>query len=148
MMEPEKKQIPGAENPEEFTGLKRGKIKKAAAGLTAIVESGKKVIAEAGMVRGFKALQHLNQKGGIDCPSCAWPDPDDDRSTIGEYCENGAKAIAEEATTKKLTASFFSANSVTDLQQLNDYEIGKKGRIAEPLYLPRGATHYQPIPWS
>jgi molybdopterin-dependent oxidoreductase alpha subunit len=100
------------------------------------------------MVRGVKALFSLNQKGGFDCPSCAWPDPDDDRSQIGEYCENGAKAVAEEATTKKLTADFFAKNSVADLSELNDYEIGKKGRLAEPMYLAEGATHYQPISWD
>ena len=84
----------------------------------------------------------------MDCPSCAWPDPDDDRSVIGEYCENGAKAIAEEATSKKLTATFFKENSVADLSTLNDYEIGKKGRLAEPMYLPEGGTHYEPISWE
>src|SRR5687767_5217446 len=88
-MEEDKSQIPGAENPEEFTGLRRGKIKKAAAGLEAIIVSGKQVIAEAGLLRGLTALNQLNQKGGFDCPSCAWPDPDDERSRLGEYCENG-----------------------------------------------------------
>jgi len=106
------------------------------------------VFSEMGPARGLKALFNLNQKGGVDCPSCAWPDPDDDRSSIGEYCENGAKAIAEEATSKKLTASFFEKYSVAELAELNDYEIGKKGRLAEPMYLPEGATHYQPISWN
>ncbi|WP_448634989.1 hypothetical protein [Pedobacter panaciterrae] len=58
-------------------------------------------------IRGTRALFRMNQMGGFDCPSCAWPDPDDDRSPLGEYCENGAKALAEEATTKKVTADFF-----------------------------------------
>ncbi len=96
----------------------------------------------------MKALNHTNQKGGFDCPSCAWPDPDDDRSTLGEYCENGAKAIAEEATLKKLTPEFFAENSVQDLALLTDYEIGRKGRIAQPMFLPHGGTHYQPITWD
>src|SRR4051812_139555 len=100
------------------------------------------------LARGIKALMALNQKDGYDCPGCAWPDPDDERSSLGEYCENGAKAIAEEATTKKLTPKFFAENSVFDLAQLNDYEIGKKGRVAQPMYLPKGATHYQPISWD
>jgi len=106
------------------------------------------VLHEAGPVRGMEALFHMNKKGGFDCSSCAWPDPDDDRSPIAEYCENGAKAFAEEATTKKLTAEFFAQNSVADLAKLNDFEIGKKGRIAEPVYLPKGGTHYQPISWD
>ena len=142
------RQIRDAENPEQHTGLKRGKIKKSAAGMHAIISSGKKVFSEAGILRGLKALWHLNKKGGYDCPSCAWPDPDDDRSVIGEYCENGARAVGEEATLKKLTSSFFEKNSVKDLAALSDYEIGKKGRIAQPMYLAKGATHYKAIPWN
>ncbi|MFA6059571.1 MAG: FdhF/YdeP family oxidoreductase, partial [Taibaiella sp.] len=88
------------------------------------------------------------KKGGFDCPSCAWPDPDDERSGIAEYCENGARAVAEEATVKKLTTSFFEKNSVFDLALLSDYEIGKRGRIAQPMFLPKGGTHYQPISWK
>jgi molybdopterin-dependent oxidoreductase alpha subunit len=138
----------GAENPEDFTGLKIGKIKKVAAGIPAVVSSIEKVVEEAGLTRGMKALWNLNKKGGFDCPSCAWPDPDDERSGIAEYCENGARAVAEEATAKKLDASFFSQNSVSDLAKLSDYEIGGKGRVSEPVYLPKGATHYQPISWD
>ena len=76
------------ENPEQFTGLRRGKIMKAAAGLRAVVSSGKMIFKEAGFIRGLTALWHLNKKGGYDCPSCAWPDPDDERSAIAEYFEN------------------------------------------------------------
>lgn len=137
-----------AQNPETFTGLHQGAIKKVAAGIPAVASSFKKVFGEAGVARGWKALFHLNKKGGYDCPSCAWPDPDDERSGIAEYCENGARAVAEEATQKKLTAAFFKENAVADLAALNDYEIGGKGRIAEPMYLPEGATHYQPISWE
>ena len=140
--------VSGAENPEKLTGLKLGKIKPAAAGLKAVFVSGKQVFAEAGVRRGLLALSQLNQKGGFDCPSCAWPDPDDERSIIGEYCENGAKAVADEATAKKLESDFFATHSVAELAALSDYEIGKKGRIAQPLYLPKGASHYQPIEWE
>ncbi len=127
--------------------LRIGKIKKSAAGLPAIVETVKQVIGEAGVTRGWKALNSMNKKDGFDCPGCAWPDPDDDRSALGEYCENGAKAIAEEATLKKLTPAFFAQHAVQDLAALSDYEIGRKGRIAQPMFLPQGATHYQPISW-
>ena len=147
-MSKEIKSIPGAENPEEFTGLKRGKIKKAAVGVRAVLSAGKTVFAEAGVVRGLTALWHLNKKGGFDCPSCAWPDPDDERSGIAEYCENGARAVAEEATVKKLTPSFFSKNAVEALAGLSDFEIGKKGRLAQPMVLLKGATHYRAISWS
>ncbi|ASU35000.1 FdhF/YdeP family oxidoreductase [Mucilaginibacter xinganensis] len=139
---------PAAENPEELLDLTLTAPKKWAAGIPAVNAAMVDVIGEAGVVRGMEALFHMNKKGGFDCSSCAWPDPDDDRSPIAEYCENGAKALAEEATTKKLTAEFFAQNSVADLAKLNDYEIGKKGRIAQPVYLPKGGTHYQAISWD
>lgn len=139
---------PKAENPEVFTGIKLSKPKEMAAGMPAVLSSAKHMLNEMGAMRAWKALIELNQKDGYDCPGCAWPDPDGHRSPIAEYCENGAKAIAEEATTKKCDAAFFANNSVYDLSQLTDYEIGKKGRVTEPMYLPKGATHYQPISWE
>lgn len=142
------KNIPNSENPETLLNLKLTKPSNSAAGITGVGVAVRHVFSEMDPVRGVKALFKLNQKGGFDCPSCAWPDPDDERSPLGEYCENGAKAVAEEATTKRLTGDFFAKNSVADLSQLNDYEIGKKGRIAEPMYLAEGATHYQPISWD
>jgi molybdopterin-dependent oxidoreductase alpha subunit len=139
---------PSAENPEELLDLEVTEPKEWAAGMPAVYEAFKDIIHETGAIRGMMAAFKMNQKGGFDCSSCAWPDPDDDRSPIAEYCENGAKALAEEATTKKLTGEFFAQNSVADLARLNDYEIGKKGRIAQPVYLPAGATHYQVISWD
>ena len=139
---------PNSENPEKFTGLQLSHPKQAAAGVEAILVSAKHMLAEMDPVRGVRALLGLNQVKGFDCPGCAWPDPDDDRSKIGEYCENGVKAIAEEATSKKLTAKFFQDNSVAELADLDDYTIGKKGRIAQPMYLPKNATHYEPISWD
>ena len=147
-MKEEKSDIPAAESPGKFTGLTLGPLYKVAAGVPAVVESFKQVFGEAGIFRGLKALNKLNKKDGFDCPSCAWPDPDDERSSIAEYCENGAKAVAEEATAKQIGKEFFAANAVNDLAELSDYEIGRKGRIAEPMYLPKGATHYQNISWE
>jgi len=140
--------LPSAENPDALTGLHTGKIKKDAVGFPAIVSSFRHVLSEAGLARGLKALARVNQTSGFDCPSCAWPDPDDERSGMGEYCENGAKAVAEEATTKKVTPEFFAQHSVAELATLTDYEIGRKGRLAHPMYLPKGATHYLPISWD
>lgn len=140
--------IPKVEGPETLTGLTLSEPKDMAAGPLAVIQTAKHILAEMGIGRGLKSLLALNQKGGIDCPGCAWPDPDDERSGIAEYCENGAKAIAEEATTKSLTADFFAKNSVYDLSLLSDYEIGKKGRIAQPMYLPKGTSHYQEISWN
>lgn len=139
---------PTADSPYELANLKLTGVKKWAAGVPAIVASVKDLIKDKTLLRGGKALFKMNQFEGFDCPSCAWPDPDDDRSPIAEYCENGAKALAEEATTKKLTSDFFKQNSVTELSKLTDHEIGQLGRLAEPLYLPPGATHYQAISWE
>jgi molybdopterin-dependent oxidoreductase alpha subunit len=140
--------ISHAETPETHTGLRLGDPKDMAAGMPAVIQSARHILDEMGIGRGLKSLFALNQKRGIDCPGCAWPDPDDHRSGLGEYCENGAKAIAEEATTKSLTVDFFSKNSVYDLSLLSDYKIGKKGRIAQPMYLAIGATHYTEISWA
>lgn len=148
MMEENHKGLPNAENPETFEGLKLSEPKKQAAGLPAVFVATKHILSEMGPLRGMKALMKLNQKDGYDCPGCAWPDPDDERSPLGEYCENGAKAIAEEATTKALTAEFFAKNSVEELAENDDYRIGKKGRIAQPMYLAEGGTHYTPISWD
>jgi molybdopterin-dependent oxidoreductase alpha subunit len=147
-MDKTSKKLPNPENPESLLELHFTKPKTVAAGIPAVISSAKHVFGEMDIARGMKALLALNQKDGFDCPGCAWPDPDGHRSKVAEYCENGAKAIAEEATTKKLDARFFATNSVYDLAQLNDYEIGKKGRVAQPMYLPEGATHYQPISWD
>jgi molybdopterin-dependent oxidoreductase alpha subunit len=142
------KDQPAAENPEQLLDLKVTEPKKWAAGMPAVTAAMSDVLQESGFVRGMDGLFHMNKKGGFDCSSCAWPDPDDDRSPIAEYCENGAKAFAEESTLKKIGAEFFAQNSVIDLAKLDDYEISKKGRIAEPVYLPKGGTHYQPISWD
>ena len=139
---------PNAENPENFTGLHLRPPAKKAAGLPAVWSSLKHVFGAMNVPRGMKVLAELNQFQGFDCPGCAWPDPDDERSGLAEYCENGAKAVAEEATTKKLDAAFFAQNAVAELAALSDFEIGKKGRLAQPMYLPAGATHYQTITWE
>src|SRR6185503_5743061 len=117
------------ENPEQLGHLHTGPVKTRAVGLPAVVSSFRYALGEGGLARGLKALGKMNQKDGFDCPSCAWPDPDDERSGIAEYCENGAKAIADEITTQKLTPDFFAKNSVAGLSALSDYDLGKKGRI-------------------
>jgi len=141
-------ETPNAENPERLRALELKAPKQVAAGMPAVVSSMKHVFSEMGLARGAQALLQLNQTSGYDCPGCAWPDPDDERSGLAEYCENGAKAIAEEATTSVLDAAFFAAHSVADLARMDDYEIGKQGRIAQPMHLPPGASHYRPIAWD
>jgi len=139
---------PNAENPFSLLDLKLTHVEKAAAGIPAVMAAFSDLFEEKAPIRGMRALFKMNQIGGFDCPSCAWPDPDDERSVLGEYCENGAKALAEEATTKKVTPEFFKANSLYDLAKLDDYQIGKMGRLTDPMYLAPGATHYEPISWD
>ncbi|MCC6252806.1 MAG: FdhF/YdeP family oxidoreductase [Bacteroidia bacterium] len=140
--------LPKAQPPVKFTGLKLSAPKKYAAGVPALISTAKHIIEETEPGRGFKTLMRLNQKKGVDCPGCAWPDPDDHRSALGEYCENGAKAIAEELDKKRADAQFFKQNSVYELSLLSDYEIGKKGRLEEPMVLYKGEQYYTPISWD
>ncbi|MCW1922217.1 FdhF/YdeP family oxidoreductase [Luteolibacter arcticus] len=121
--------------------------KEQAGGLPAVASSLRHVFGKAGVVRGTKALLDLNQAGGFDCPSCAWPDPDRDRSHA-EFCENGAKAIASEAMAKTIDREFFAAHSVAELMAQGDAWHDLQGRLAEPMLLREGATHYEPVSWE
>ncbi len=121
--------------------------KEWAAGTPAVVSSLKQVMSTAGPLRGTKALLKLNQKKGFDCPSCAWPDPDDHRA-VTEFCENGAKAIASEATSRKITADFFRQNSITSLLEESDYWHDQQGRLTEPMYREAGSDYYTPLNWN
>jgi molybdopterin-dependent oxidoreductase alpha subunit len=112
-----------------------------------VTSSLRHVFGKAGVVRGTKALLDLNQAGGFDCPSCAWPDPDRDRSRY-EFCENGAKAIASEAMAKTIGREFFAAHSVEDLMAQSDAWHDLQGRLAEPMLLREDATHYEPVSWD
>lgn len=134
--------------PSDFTGIEQGQPAQEAAGFAAIYSSVKHVFGVMPVKRGLKALFNLNQKDGIDCPSCAWPDPDGERSKIAEYCENGAKAIAEEATTRKVTPVFFQKYSVAELSQKSDYWLGQQGRLTHPMILREGQSHYEKISWE
>lgn len=127
--------------------LKIKSPKTIAGGLEAVISSAEHVFKEVGVVEGTKALLKLNQFDGFDCPGCAWPDPDEHRSVV-EFCENGAKAVAEEATDAKCDARFFKKHSVSEMNQWTDYEIGKSGRVVHPMILREGSDHYEPIEWS
>ncbi|MDT7827062.1 FdhF/YdeP family oxidoreductase [Pricia sp. S334] len=118
-----------------------------AAGILGVRETLKHGFREMGVARSMRALLDMNQEGGFDCPSCAWPNPENP-SPIAEYCENGAKALADEATTEHIGAEFFAENSVEDLSRLTDYQLNKFGRLTEPLVLRPGSLHYEPISWA
>jgi len=133
--------------PDAFSEIKVTEPKPYAAGKEGIAAAMKHSFKEMGFFRAMTTLMHMNQKEGFDCPSCAWPDPEKP-SKIGEYCENGAKALADEATTSHIGAAFFEKHSVEELSLRTDYELNKLGRITEPLILRAGSVHYTSISWE
>lgn len=139
--------IAPAQTPEESIPVQIKRIKRVAGGLPAIVEATKSTWIGMGLLRGARALLRLNQAGGFDCPGCAWPEPDRDRPYL-EFCENGAKHVSDEATTKRVSPEFFRQWSVFDLAQKSDQWLGAQGRITHPMILRPKATHYDPIDWE
>ncbi|MFT4762171.1 MAG: molybdopterin-dependent oxidoreductase alpha subunit [Saprospiraceae bacterium] len=121
-----------------------------AAGAAALTSSFKHIAREGNATNCSKSLFSLNQVNGYDCPGCAWPDPDDakDRSALGEYCENGVKAVAEETTAERVTPDFFQQHSIEEMSHWSDYKIGKSGRLTHPMILKEGSSHYEKISWE
>ena len=120
---------------------------KSAAGLKAVFHSMRMALKSMSLTKTGKVLAPLNQKGGTDCPGCAWPDPDH-RSNLGEFCENGVKAIAEEATDRSVDASFFSKHSINSLRNQSDYWLGQQGRLVTPMMVRKGEKNYTSISWD
>jgi molybdopterin-dependent oxidoreductase alpha subunit len=117
-----------------------------AAGLPALGHTLRIAQQQMGVRRTALTLLRVNQKDGFDCPGCAWPEGD--KRHAAEFCENGAKAVAEEATLRRVTPDFFAAHSVADLAGRSGYWLGQQGRLTQPVYLAEGATHYEPIGWD
>src|SRR5438132_10743184 len=138
---------PSAQRPEEPTSVQIKPISKSAGGMTAAITAAKYAFSEMGVVRGTRTLLQLNQKDGVDCPGCAWPEPDGERSHF-EFCEEGAKHVADEATTKRITPEFFKQWSVTELSQQSDLWLNQQGRITQPMVLREGSEHYEAIDWK
>src|SRR6185503_18903892 len=136
-----------AQSPEETSIVQIEPLSKAAGGIGSIIATAKTTWEEMGVTRGVRTLMRVNQMGGFDCPGCAWPEPDDERSHA-EFCEEGAKHVADEATTKRVTPEFFSKWSVADLAERPDQWLGKQGRITSPMVLRSGATHYEKMSWE
>jgi len=130
------------------TQLEVGGSVHAAAGPTAVAVSMKRALEQMGVRRTAQTLLKLNQTDGFDCQGCAWPDPDPSRRHTAEFCENGAKAVTEEATLRRITPAFFAEHSLEELQEKSDYWLGQQGRITEPMVLREGATHYEAISWD
>ena len=137
-----------AQPPEKLTGIEFKNIPSSAVGYKAIKSAITHIKEEVGLVKGIGLLAKLNQKNGFDCPGCAWPDPDEKRAFLAEYCENGAKAVAEEATKNRVSPLFFATHSISKLSELSDYEIGKKGRITHPVVVYEGRDYYEEISWE
>ena len=119
---------------------------RTAAGLPAVAYAAKLALEQMGPARTVKTLRRLNQPQGFDCPGCAWPEPG--HPHIAEFCENGAKAVAEEATRARCTPEVFARHSVAELSAQSDHWLGRQGRLTEPMLLDAGATHYVPIGWD
>jgi len=122
--------------------------KTSAVGIPAIYHALKMATEQMGVRRTARTLLKLNQVNGFDCMGCAWPDPEHRHSA--EFCENGAKAVAEEATKRTVGPSFFVQHSLAELAAADDYWLGQQGRLTQPMRLDRGAgdTHYRPITWD
>ncbi|WP_043729672.1 FdhF/YdeP family oxidoreductase [Kutzneria sp. 744] len=127
--------------------IKVGEPKTYAAGVKGVLVSLQHGWDEMGAVRSARTLRLLNQREGFDCPGCAWPEAQGHRK-LAEFCENGAKAVAEEATVRRVTPEFFARHSVAELAEKTDYWLGKQGRLTEPMVLREGASHYEPISWD
>lgn len=147
MASKEHKTPPSAQPPEEITPVQIKPIGKVAGGIPSIMAALKHAWGEMGPVRGTRTLLQLNQKGGVDCPGCAWPEPDGERSHF-EFCEEGAKHVGDEATTSRVTPEFFQQWSLGGLSAQSDYWLNNQGRIAQPMVLREGENRYQPIEWD
>ncbi|WP_327684814.1 FdhF/YdeP family oxidoreductase [Streptomyces sp. NBC_00467] len=118
----------------------------AAAGLPAVGHTLRIAQQQMGVRRTAQTLLKVNQKDGFDCPGCAWPEGD--HRHTAEFCENGAKAVAEEATLRRVTPDFFAAHPLADLASRSGYWLGQQGRITQPMYLPEGADRYEAVGWE
>ena len=132
--------------PEDLNSLRLGKIKKTAAGIPAAISSLNHGIRKMGVSKTIKTLLMVNQKDGFDCPGCAWPDPN--HRTSFEFCENGAKAVADEAMKDKVNPNFFERYNVQTLLKKSDHWLNKQGRISHPMILKPGSSNYVPIQWK
>jgi molybdopterin-dependent oxidoreductase alpha subunit len=118
-----------------------------AAGLPAALVALRRSLSQMGAVRTVATLARVNQRDGFDCPGCAWPEEPGGRK-LAEFCENGAKAVAEEATRRVVTPEFFTRHPVSDLAARSEYWLSRQGRLTHPMVLHPGESHYRPIDWD
>ncbi|MEJ5944424.1 FdhF/YdeP family oxidoreductase [Pseudokineococcus basanitobsidens] len=128
--------------------LERGHVHDKAAGATAVAVALSRGVAQMGVVRTARTLARLNQVDGFDCASCAWPDPATGERHLAEFCENGAKAVAEEATLRRVGPDFFARYGVDELAGRTDHWLGQQGRLTHPVVRRAGSDHYEAISWE
>ena len=97
-------------------------------------------------IKGAKTLLSANQPDGFDCPGCAWPDRN--HASTFEFCENGAKAVAAEATARRVTAEFFDEHTVTELAAQSDFYLEDQGRLTQPMMYDAATDKYRPVAWD
>ncbi|MFF4349037.1 FdhF/YdeP family oxidoreductase [Streptomyces sp. NPDC001530] len=119
-----------------------------ATGLPAVTHAMRYSLGQTSVRRTALTLLNINQTKGFDCPGCAWPEPAPGRRAKNEYCENGAKHINDEATSRRVTADFFREHSVSELGEKSDYWLNQQGRLTEPMVKRPGSDHYEPIDWD
>src|ERR1700761_8566704 len=117
-----------------------------AGGWGALRATGSALALQGVAISGARTLLRMNQPEGFDCPGCAWPDPK--HTSSFEFCENGAKAVAWEATAERCTPEFFANHSVTELSAWEDYDLEMAGRITHPMMYNPACDRYQPISWD
>ena len=135
-----------ATTPADNNTLKIKKVKSVAAGIPAATSSILHGLKKMGSINTVKTLTTVNQPEGFDCPGCAWPDPK--HSSAFEFCENGAKAVADEAMKGGVNPDFFSKYTVQELSQKSDFWLNRQGRITHPMVLKKGSDKYIPIEWD
>ncbi|MEV3930787.1 MULTISPECIES: FdhF/YdeP family oxidoreductase [unclassified Streptomyces] len=138
------KKAPGEEPDEQLTVTAP---KEWAAGVPAVTHALEYSLSETSVRRTGVTLLTMNQVGGIDCPGCAWADPSPGHRHLNEYCENGAKHINDEATSRRVTADFFRRHTVSELGRRSDLWLNQQGRLTEPMVKRPGSDHYEPISW-
>ena len=122
--------------------------KQWATGVPGVIHAMQYSLEETSPRRAAVNLLSINQANGTDCPGCAWPEPDPKHRHINEYCENGAKHINDEATTRRITREFFREHSIPRLLAESDMWLNQQGRLTEPMVKRPGADHYEPISWD
>src|ERR1700737_3794842 len=117
-----------------------------AAGVKAVMVSLQRSLKAMGPLRTAATWLRLNQRKGFDGPRCGWPEEHGGRK-VAEFCENGAKAVAEEAPKRVVTPEFFARHSLMDLAARPEYWLSQQGRLTHPMVLRAGDSHYRPIRW-